>query len=308
MSSPLLSDVAVHPAARSGRLTRVGMERITLPLVLAGHPLSARVNAGVSLDDPGARGIHMSRLYLQLADLAGHDLTPARIHAVLAGFLASHSTLSSTAFLDIDTEAVIQRPALMTGHSGWKAYPISLNARLSPEGFSLVLTVKIGYSSTCLKEMRGEHVPETDEYGISSFSYLARRPFDPQKLHALLHSDWFGEGLLRSKGFFWLASRPRYAAQWSQAGGIAQYGFAGMFWKAVPRADWPTDPEWLAAINEKWQEPFGDMRQELVFIGQNMDKARMRRELDACLIDEATLLQGFEHWKTLPDPFEAWQH
>ncbi|MCM5704553.1 zinc metallochaperone GTPase ZigA [Larsenimonas salina] len=157
-----------------------------------------------------------------------------------------------------------------------------------------------------LKEMRGEHVPETEEYGISSFSYLARRPFHPERFHALMHSDWFGQGLLRSKGFFWLASRPRFAAQWSQAGGIAHYGFAGMFWKAVPDSDWPADPEWRDAILEKWEEPFGDMRQELVFIGQNMDKARMRQALDDCLLDEATLLQGAEHWKTLPDPFEAW--
>ncbi|MCX2524080.1 zinc metallochaperone GTPase ZigA [Larsenimonas rhizosphaerae] len=157
-----------------------------------------------------------------------------------------------------------------------------------------------------LKEMRGEHVPETEEYGISSFSYLARRPFDPTRLHELLHADWFGEGLLRSKGFFWLASRPRYAAQWSQAGGIARYGFAGLFWKAVPESDWPADPEWRDAILDKWEEPFGDMRQELVFIGQNMNEARMRQALDACLLDDDALLQGFEYWKTLPDPFEAW--
>ncbi|MCM2129424.1 zinc metallochaperone GTPase ZigA [Larsenimonas rhizosphaerae] len=157
-----------------------------------------------------------------------------------------------------------------------------------------------------LKEMRGEHVPETEEYGISSFGYLARRPFDPTRLHELLHADWFGEGLLRSKGFFWLASRPRYAAQWSQAGGIARYGFAGLFWKAVPESDWPADPEWRDAILDKWEEPFGDMRQELVFIGQNMNEARMRQALDACLLDDDALLQGFEYWKTLPDPFEAW--
>ena len=158
-----------------------------------------------------------------------------------------------------------------------------------------------------LKELRGEHVPETEEYGISSFAYLARRPFDPQKFFTLLHGDWFGGKLLRSKGFFWLATRPQYAGQWSQAGGIAHYGFGGMFWKAVPQAEWPDDPEYLESIQDKWEEPFGDMRQELVFIGQNLDEARIRKALDECLLDDDTLLAGKEAWRALSDPFPSWE-
>ncbi|MDN7130883.1 zinc metallochaperone GTPase ZigA [Halomonas sp. MC140] len=158
-----------------------------------------------------------------------------------------------------------------------------------------------------LKEMRGEHVPETEEYGIGSFAYHARRPFHPQKFHDLLNQDWFGKGLLRSKGFFWLATRPQAAGQWSQAGGIAHHGPAGMFWKAIPEASWPEDPETRHFIMEKWQEPFGDMRQELVFIGQNLDQTQMREALDACLLSEAELLEGMAVWKQLPDPFPAWE-
>ncbi|MGM0823852.1 MAG: zinc metallochaperone GTPase ZigA [Pseudomonadota bacterium] len=158
-----------------------------------------------------------------------------------------------------------------------------------------------------LKEMRGEHVPETEEYGIGSFAYHARRPFHPQKFHDLLNAEWFGEGLLRSKGFFWLATRPRYAGQWSQAGGIAHHGMAGVFWKALPEQQWPEDPETRQFIMEKWQAPFGDMRQELVFIGQHLDQARMREALDACLLSEAELLEGMEAWQQLPDPFPAWE-
>ena len=126
-----------------------------------------------------------------------------------------------------------------------------------------------------LKEMRGEHVPETEEYGISSFTYEARRPFHPDKFYEFLHNTKQYGKLIRSKGFFWLATRPEFAGQWSQAGGIAHYGFAGMFWMSVPRKDWPTDEEYLESIKKQWVEPFGDMRQELVFIGQGLDKERM---------------------------------
>ncbi|MEM8682284.1 MAG: zinc metallochaperone GTPase ZigA [Pseudomonadota bacterium] len=157
-----------------------------------------------------------------------------------------------------------------------------------------------------LKEMRGEHIPETEEYGISSFSYAARRPFHPQKFHRFLHSTEDYGKLIRSKGYFWLASRPEYAGQWSQAGGIARYGFAGMFWKAVPKSSWPTDEEYLASIEKQWVEPFGDMRQELVFIGQGLDAGEITRALDECLLSEEEMLRGKAYWMTLDDPFPAW--
>ena len=158
-----------------------------------------------------------------------------------------------------------------------------------------------------LKEMRGEHVPETEEYGISSFTYEARRPFHPDKFYEFLHNTKQYGKLIRSKGFFWLATRPEFAGQWSQAGGIAHYGFAGMFWMSVPRKDWPTDEEYLESIKKQWVEPFGDMRQELVFIGQGLDKERMTNELNNCLLSESEMLKGKSYWKSLSDPFPAWE-
>ena len=158
-----------------------------------------------------------------------------------------------------------------------------------------------------LKEMRGEHVPETEEYGISSFSYEARRPFHPDKFYEFLHNTKQYGKLIRSKGFFWLATRPEFAGQWSQAGGIAHYGFAGMFWMSVPRKDWPTDEEYLESIKKQWVEPFGDMRQELVFIGQGLDKERMINDLNNCLLSESEMLKGKSYWKSLSDPFPAWE-
>ena len=158
-----------------------------------------------------------------------------------------------------------------------------------------------------LKEMRGEHVPETEEYGIGSFVYEARRPFNPEKFYQFLHStEQFGK-LIRSKGYFWLATRPRFAGQWNQAGGIAHYGFGGMFWMAVPRDNWPKDPDSLSAIDQLWVEPFGDMRQELVFIGQNLDKDSMTAALNNCLLSEEEVLKGKDHWINLPDPFPEWE-
>ncbi len=158
-----------------------------------------------------------------------------------------------------------------------------------------------------LKEMRGEHVPETEEYGISSFVYEARRPFHPRKFFDFLHStEQYGK-LIRSKGYFWLATRPEFAGQWSQAGGIAHYGFAGMFWKAIPKKNWPDDKEYLTSIEKQWVEPFGDMRQELVFIGQGLDQKSMIKSLDKCLLNERDVLKGRSYWATLDDPFPAWE-
>ena len=158
-----------------------------------------------------------------------------------------------------------------------------------------------------LKEMQGEHIPETEEYGISSFSYLARRPFNPEKFYQFLHdTEKFGK-LIRSKGYFWLCTRPAYVWEWNQAGGIARYGFAGTFWKSVPQKNWPTDEGSLDAIHKNWEGPFGDMRQELVFIGQKLDKQSMTNALNDCLLSEQDVLKGKKHWVTLSDPFPEWR-
>ena len=158
-----------------------------------------------------------------------------------------------------------------------------------------------------LKEMRGEHVPETEEYGIASFSYEARRPFHPDKFFNFLHNTKQYGKLIRSKGYFWLATRPTFAGQWSQAGGIARYGYAGLFWKAVPKKDWPEDEEYLESIKRLWVEPFGDMRQELVFIGQELNQKEITNKLDDCLLSEEEVLKGKAYWKTLKDPFPEWK-
>jgi G3E family GTPase len=156
-----------------------------------------------------------------------------------------------------------------------------------------------------LAEIRGEHTPETEEYGIGSFVYRARRPFHPARFAAALKTDWPGN-VLRSKGFFWLASRPDAAGEWSQAGGIVRHGPAGIWWAAAPRAHWPQDPEYRARIEAEFEGEYGDRRQELVFIGQHLEPDAIRAILDACLLTDAEMAAGPRAWCEFEDPFPAW--
>ncbi|WP_416364714.1 zinc metallochaperone GTPase ZigA [Pseudomonas sp. NFX183] len=157
-----------------------------------------------------------------------------------------------------------------------------------------------------LQELCGEHVPETEEYGIASTAYRARRPFHPQRFFDFIDRPWVNGKLLRSKGFFWLASKHQDAGSWSQAGGLMRHGFAGRWWRFVPKSQWPQDQESVAAIMANWQLSTGDCRQELVFIGQNIDFNHMRAELDACLLTDEEMAVGVEGWRLLADPFGPW--
>lgn len=154
-----------------------------------------------------------------------------------------------------------------------------------------------------MQTLRGEHTAETEEYGISSTVYRARTPFHPQRFFNWLQEPEQAGKLLRSKGFFWLASRPDFIGQWHQAGGIAYHGGAGLFWQAIPKADWPAEEESRAHILANWQEPFGDKRQELVFIVQQLNIPELHQQLDACLLTEQEQLLD---WQDFPDPFPAW--
>ena len=157
-----------------------------------------------------------------------------------------------------------------------------------------------------LQELRGEHVPETEEYGIASTVYQARRPFHPERFFNFIDRPWTNGKLLRSKGFFWLASKYQEAGSWSQAGGLMRYGFAGRWWRFVPRDQWPQDAEAKAEILKKWLPDTADCRQELVFIGQHLDVAQLTTELEACLLTEVEMALGIEGWQHLNDPFGQW--
>jgi len=155
------------------------------------------------------------------------------------------------------------------------------------------------------KELYGfaHHTPETEEYGITSFVYRARAPFDPARIHAVLNGDL--PGVIRAKGHFWIASRPNWVAEFSLAGSMSSVSPLGGWWASVPRERWPTHPDALAEVAEKWQEPWGDRRQEIVFIGAGLDRATITAALDAALVTSADFMP--EAWCDLPDPFPAWR-
>lgn len=149
MNKQPLEDIAASPSTRLGTLSWVGMEGIALPLKVAGQAIAGRASAGVSLDDPTARGIHMSRLYLALAELEDQELSLPRVAAVLDAFLESHEGLAKRAFLDLEGEALLRRPALISPLSGWKPYPFTLRCRRDAQGLHAILELSVGYSSTC---------------------------------------------------------------------------------------------------------------------------------------------------------------
>ena len=165
---------------------------------------------------------------------------------------------------------------------------------------------KAAQSAAWVKELQAEHTPETEEYGIGNFVFRARDPFHPQRFWDFIHAEW--PGLLRSKGYFWIATRPKVASVWSQAGGMADYRPAGYWWDAAPRANWPTDPDSVAWIESHMEEPWGDRRQELVFIGQNLPREEMTAALRAALLTPDEIAQGMGAWPMLlDDPFPSWE-
>ncbi|MBH1982977.1 MAG: GTP-binding protein [Burkholderiales bacterium] len=155
------------------------------------------------------------------------------------------------------------------------------------------------------QELAGVHTPETETYGISSFVYRAREPFHAQRLHEYISQPI--PGVVRSKGYFWLASRPEWVASLSGAGKLMNIEPVGLWWASVPTQRWPTDAASLAEVKAGWSEPYGDRYQELVFIGQDMDQAAIESDLKKCQLNYTETRQGMAAWRQLPDPFPLWQ-
>lgn len=147
------------------------------------------------------------------------------------------------------------------------------------------------------------HRPESEAYGVESFVYRARRPFDPAKFHAVLIGPVL-DRVIRAKGHFWLATRTDYLGELAIAGTQKSVSRLGRWWAAVPRNRWPDDESFEQFVLRHWDPVWGDRRQELVFIGIGMDETAIRAALDLCLLDAEDFQPGL--WADLSDPFPAW--
>lgn len=155
---------------------------------------------------------------------------------------------------------------------------------------------------------RGQETTETEEYGISSFVFRSRRPFHPQRLSDALDTsfdDGIFSGVLRSKGLAWIASKNDWAYDWSQAGCSIRLNPAGYWWAAAPEDEWPEDEDGMDRIKSQFFGIYGDRRQELVFIGNAMDEARICQILESCLLPDLEFVQGPAFWERLSDPFPS---
>ena len=158
-------------------------------------------------------------------------------------------------------------------------------------------------SAGWIAELEKEHVPETEEYGISSFVYRSQAPFHPARFWRLIQEQW-PEGIIRSKGLCWIASRPDVAINWSQAGASLMADKAGQWWCSIPPSDWQLDAASEKMVRDRWHPVFADRYNEIVIIGQQLEPQQISRILDGCLCDEAEIAQ-WRKGEVFADPFPA---
>ena len=149
-----------------------------------------------------------------------------------------------------------------------------------------------------------DHTPETEEYGVTSFVYRARDPFDPEKIHSFFNQEW--PGVIRAKGFFWISSRPNFVGEVSQAGAFVRHQGIGKWWAAVNEEQWPDDKSFRLNINKIWAKGYGDRRQEIVFIGlkNEMNESLIKDKLNGFLIKNYSI--NLANTLKYKDPFPEW--
>jgi G3E family GTPase len=156
------------------------------------------------------------------------------------------------------------------------------------------------------QELEGKHTPETETYGINSFVLRTPEPLHPQRFSEFMEAPI--EGLIRAKGYIWLASRPKWVVSYSRAGNMATHEPMGQWWASVPRDRWPAQGTAArAGIEKNWKEPYGDRISEVVFIGANMDRAAVEKTWKAAQLTHTEHRKGVKQWAQLPDPFPSWE-
>ncbi|CAM8625057.1 COG0523 Putative GTPases (G3E family) [Comamonadaceae bacterium] len=155
-------------------------------------------------------------------------------------------------------------------------------------------------------ELEGRHTPETEAYGIHSFVLRSHDPLHPQRFADFMEMPL--PGLLRAKGYIWLASRPSWVLSYSRAGNVATHEPMGQWWAAAPRERWPAKgTSARAGIEKNWKEPYGDRINEVVFIGTHMDRAAIEQAWKAMHLNFTETRKGMKGWADFKDPFPSWE-
>lgn len=165
---------------------------------------------------------------------------------------------------------------------------------------------KASQAAGWLTALRGQESSEADEYGFSSFVFRARRPLHPQRFSSFLEQAT-ANGIVRAKGFLWLATRPKEMGILSLAGTSCVLNPSGKWLADTPREDWGLTDEELTETLDQWDPDVGDRGQEIVLIGQRFDHDVVRDVLQACLLDDREFAAGIQKWQKLRDPFPCWE-
>ncbi|ASW54785.1 GTP-binding protein [Plantactinospora sp. KBS50] len=265
----------------------------TMVTVVDAPHLIARINAGDSLAERGLSAYEGDER--TIADLLIDQLEFADVVVINKTDLVTADELARVA-------------ALVTRLNPGARQIRSVRGRVRPADLLHTGRFDLAAAETApgwVAELNGEHIPETVEYGISSLLFRAPEPFHPQRLWHLLETAVDRYGVLRSKGFLWLASRPDMMALWSQAGPNGQCDPVGV--PVAVSGEWPDDPQEQAELRGRWDPTFGDRRQELVFVGVDLPAEELRAGLRKCLLTPDELAAGADRWHLLPDPFPQWQ-
>jgi G3E family GTPase len=164
---------------------------------------------------------------------------------------------------------------------------------------------KASQSAVWLQELGNIHTPETEEYGIKSFVFSARKPFHPERFNNILDDETL-DNVVRAKGMFWLATRPAYIGLYSKAGNSHVFEAIGTWFDTLPEELWGVSEEDKTTIKANWHPEWGDREQRLVFIGIDMDEAKIRCRLEGALVSDEEAVGGLAIWETLNDPLPAW--
>lgn len=264
----------------------------TMVTVVDAPHLIAQINAGESLEQRGLSAYEDDQR--TVSDLLVDQLEFADVVVINKTDL-------------VDDEQLAHVEALVTRLNPGARQIRASFGRVSPAALLNTGSFDMAAAETApgwIAELNGEHIPETIEYGISSLLFRAAEPFHPQRLWDFLENAVTKYGVLRSKGFLWLATRPGVVALWSQAGPNGQCDPVGI--PVAVSGEWPDDPAEQAELHRSWHPRFGDRRQELVFIGAHLPTEQLAAELHSCLLTADELAAGEAAWRRLPDPFPGW--